>query len=643
MSIRDELILILLVFAAAPMITIGFLGFTHARGSLEEARIAGLESTADLKVEKIEAFFQHLTRDIDSARRLDSVQENLPILANVAGDPLNPAYGKAKEEPDGDLVVIQRTSGLADVLLADVDGRVVYSSNEAHPSAHVGGPLPGPDGKAFEEGKGGVYLGEIFPSQVFPNQFAMVISAPVHGHDGSFVGVIAFQLDMDPLYDFVQETTGLGETGETLIARETEGGALFLNPLRHDPGAALTRQALFGEAQAIPIQEALQGRDGSGQSIDYRGEKVLAVWRHIPSLDWGMVAKIDASEAFESVTNLRDLGLIVGGAILLASVFVAAAVSRTVVRPIRSLEEGARIVGSGNLDHRVGTTTKDEIGRLSRAFDEMTSDLKSVTASRDELDREVRNRLRAEEEREALIAELEGKNAELEQFTYTVSHDLKSPLITITGFLGLLAQDADAGDAERMRADMDRIADAAGHMKELLDELLELSRVGLIVGSPEQIPLGDVAREAVALVEGQAAERDVRVTIATGLPFVYGDRRRVREVLQNLIENAIKFTGEQPSPRVEVGARREDGVTVCYVRDNGMGINPRYHGKVFDLFDQLDQTSEGMGLGLALVKRITEVHGGRVWVESEGLGHGSTFCFTLGSNGQAPDVEGARE
>jgi signal transduction histidine kinase len=114
-------------------------------------------------------------------------------------------------------------------------------------------------------------------------------------------------------------------------------------------------------------------------------------------------------------------------------------------------------------------------------------------------------------------------------------------------------------------------------------------------------------------------------------------------VLQNLIENAIKFTGEQPGPRIEVGARREDGETVCYVRDNGMGINPRYHGKVFDLFDQLDSTSEGTGLGLALVKRIAEVHGGRVWVESEGLGHGSTFCFTLGSNGQGPDGEGAQE
>ena len=124
--------------------------------------------------------------------------------------------------------------------------------------------------------------------------------------------------------------------------------------------------------------------------------------------------------------------------------------------------------------------------------------------------------------------------------------------------------------------------------------------------------------------------------VADGLPVVFGDRLRIGEVLQNIIENAAKFMGDEPNPRVEIGGLQRDGESVCFVRDNGMGIDPRYDQKVFNIFDKLDQTTTGTGIGLALVKRIVEVHGGRVWVESEGLGHGSTFYFTLPAKGAAP-------
>jgi len=108
-----------------------------------------------------------------------------------------------------------------------------------------------------------------------------------------------------------------------------------------------------------------------------------------------------------------------------------------------------------------------------------------------------------------------------------------------------------------------------------------------------------------------------------------GDRPRLLEVLQNLLDNAVKFMGAQPQPCVHIGMRREGAETVCYVRDNGIGIAPRYHAQIFGLFERLDVASDGTGIGLTLVKRIIEVHGGRLWVESAGEGHGSTFCFTL--------------
>jgi signal transduction histidine kinase len=251
---------------------------------------------------------------------------------------------------------------------------------------------------------------------------------------------------------------------------------------------------------------------------------------------------------------------------------------------------------------------------------------------------DITARKRAEGEQDSLIAELEARNAELERFTYTVSHDLKSPLITIKGFLGFLEQDAIKGDVERVRADVTRIANAADKMQRLLDELLELSRIGRIVNPPEAVPLTELAREAVDMLSGRLTEHGVAVDIAPDLPLVYGDRQRLNEVLENLVDNAVKFMGDQPEPLVEIGARQDGAETVIYVRDNGGGIDPRYQDKVFGLFEKLDADSEGSGIGLAIVRRIVEVHGGRIWVESEGAGQGSAFCFTLqGGDGAMRD------
>ncbi len=236
---------------------------------------------------------------------------------------------------------------------------------------------------------------------------------------------------------------------------------------------------------------------------------------------------------------------------------------------------------------------------------------------------------RAEKQREGLIRELEEKNGELERFTYTVSHDLKSPLVTIRGFIGLLRQDAVDGNAQGLEEDLRYIESAAEKMSRLLDELLSLSHVGRKEGTAEEVDLGDLAREARALVDGSISDHGVEVVIAPDLPRLVAERGRIVEVFQNLLENAAKYMGGQTAPRVEVGTRRDDGETVYYVRDNGVGIAPEYHETVFGLFERLDSDSDGTGIGLALAKRVVEVHGGRIWVESEGVGTGSTFCFTL--------------
>ena len=235
----------------------------------------------------------------------------------------------------------------------------------------------------------------------------------------------------------------------------------------------------------------------------------------------------------------------------------------------------------------------------------------------------------SEREREGLIAELETKNAELEQFSYTVSHDLKSPLLTIKGFLGLLERDVESGDMQMVRADLGRIRNAADRMQVLLRDLLKLSQVGRIGGPDEIVNLQMVVAEVMDTLAGTIDDQ-IELRIAPSLPIVRGDRTRLVQVFQNLLENALKFLGDQPKPVVEIGHTEVGELVTLFVRDNGIGIEPRYHERIFSLFERLDSAGDGTGVGLALSKRIIEHHGGQIWVDSPGQPQaGTTFSFTL--------------
>ena len=232
-------------------------------------------------------------------------------------------------------------------------------------------------------------------------------------------------------------------------------------------------------------------------------------------------------------------------------------------------------------------------------------------------------------ERKRQEKELSEKNLELERFTYTVSHDLKSPLVTVKTFLGYLEQDMLTPDAERIKQDVGYMRTAADKMGRLLDELLNLARVGRKSNPPVRITFQELAREAVRLVAGRISTSRAEVQVADASVVLEGDRPRLVEIWQNLVENACKFMGDQPKPRVEIGVEQRGAETVFFVRDNGEGIDPRYHDKVFSLFEKLNPKVEGTGMGLALVKRVVDLYKGRIWVESDGPGRGANFLFTL--------------
>ncbi|MBL8050844.1 MAG: GHKL domain-containing protein [Anaerolineales bacterium] len=269
---------------------------------------------------------------------------------------------------------------------------------------------------------------------------------------------------------------------------------------------------------------------------------------------------------------------------------------------------------------------------VSRFGVALRTSLHSSLQRENELRNEIATRKKIETHRETLIQELEANNAELEQFTYTVSHDLRSPLVTIKGFLGMLQKAIEENQQEKITDNIQRISNAADKMETMLAELLELSRIGRVLNTKVRVSIAEVTKEAIELLDAQIAEKNIQIKIADDLPTVFADYVRLREVMQNLIDNAIKYSSLHPNPMIEIGVKKLGEEEFIFVKDNGIGIAPQYQKKIFGLFEKLDASTEGTGIGLALVKRIVEWHGGKIWVESAGEGKGATFYFTILEN-----------
>lgn len=237
-------------------------------------------------------------------------------------------------------------------------------------------------------------------------------------------------------------------------------------------------------------------------------------------------------------------------------------------------------------------------------------------------------RKRAEENIRRVNEQLWRKNEEMEQFVYSVSHDLKSPLVTVTGFVGMLKEDLAQGDAQSAADSVERIERATRRMSALINDLLQLSRIGRVEIDRETVSLDEVVADLSHDLADRFRTHRAELKVQGPLPEISADRSRVVEVLDNLLSNALKYGCETPRAVITVGAERDDVEVRVFVRDQGPGIPQEYQAKIFQPFQRLDNRTQGTGVGLAIVEKIMRTHGGRAWVESES-GHGSTFWLAF--------------
>jgi light-regulated signal transduction histidine kinase (bacteriophytochrome) len=249
---------------------------------------------------------------------------------------------------------------------------------------------------------------------------------------------------------------------------------------------------------------------------------------------------------------------------------------------------------------------------------------------------------------EQRTAELSASNEELESFTYSVSHDLRAPLRHVDGYAQMLEEEFGAQMPTEAQRFIKKIRQGSENMRQLVDDLLNLSHLGKLELSSQLSPLKTLAEEVVYDLKSETAGRHIEWVVGD-LPATECDAGLMRQVFANLFANAVKYTRPRAEARIEIGRRSVDGETAIFVRDNGVGFNMKYAHKLFGVFQRLHRSEEfeGTGVGLATVARIIRRHGGRVWAEGE-LNHGATFFFTLpglshppaaASNGHAQPAE----
>lgn len=603
MKIFPKLLISFLLLSLLPIVLFSIFVYRTIYTMTINEEIHVISELAKTQIRSVTQFFDHLEEDA--------------MTVAYSNDVLNLFQGKP-DEAHAYLKYALDQYGLGDIFLIKNDGEVIYSFQNA---IAVGTNL-----------NSGIYefteLAKVFRQSATllePTYSAFEYFSPTKKPvvflsvpiliKGSLIGVFAVEIPAEKIYYFFENYTGLGETGETLVGKKEGNTALFVNRLRHRPDSAFKFSVNLGDNFAFPIQNAVEGRSGSGISVDYREEKILAVWDYIPYLQLGIVIKIDLNEVLKPVRAIFKIITYFIFAIIISVVGVVIYLSNSISKPIQKLQEGMAIVGAGDLNYHVGTDANDEIGYLSRAFDQMVKNLKHSMTSIDNLNEEIARRKEAEEARSNLFA--------------MASHELRGPIGPINELLKIILQ----GRAGEVNPEQKKLLSAAQHsasrLLKVINDILDFRKleVGQMKYTMSMGNLNETLKQAEHMIQDVVKEKglQLKLELQPDLPNTLFDPDRLLQVVTNLINNALNFTG---SGSITLKSSQVNGEVRIEVTDTGVGIAKEDIPKLFKEFSQVGQNIGGTGLGLAICKMIIKDHGGKIWVESE-KGKGSSFIFTL--------------
>jgi signal transduction histidine kinase len=630
--IFTQLMLWFVVLALAPLGVSTYLNYRASSELLRQEIVNGLEAIAVRQGQQIENYLREKENNLMAIAYGSITEDALRDLADAKalGGSGGVAFRVVENRYRGAFERFRDGAGLAEIYLISPKGQVLFSTQHAR---DFGSDLRQPP--LSETGLGKVYSDALTMLGTEQSDFdffdpdgkpAAFIAAPVLS-SGLLRGVVAVQLSSEEINRVVNDYTGLGRTGEMVVATRRGNDAILLTPTRHRPDAAFNLRIPLGSSYATALQESVQGHHGAGFFTDYRGKRVIGVWRYVPYLRWGIVVKIDADEAFAPVARLGRLAMFIGTATLLAAALAAWIAARSFSKPIEQLTGAVHDVASGNLERTVSIPSHNEIGDLAADFNRMTAQLREMYETMEE-----KVRLRTAE---LALARDQAEEASRTKsaFLANMSHELRTPMNAIIGYSEILIEEAADSGHSAYIPDLEKILNAARHLLTLINDILDISKIeaGKMTIYYEDFDAAETVRDVASTIL-PAAEKNgnsLEVIIAKSPCPVRSDAVKLRQTLLNLLSNAAKFTR---NGRIEIASTCDSEWLEIAVKDTGIGLTAEQIGGLFQVFNQADNSTTrkygGTGLGLAISRRFCRMLGGDITVTSK-LGSGSTFTVRL--------------
>ncbi len=588
--------------------------YITAKKNLEDRIYAHLRTTAQSRANHIETYFKGHKQTVELLAQGVIFKELLSTSKEA------PEYKQKLERVNKRINnVIEVHKEIFKVCLLDKNGIVVASTDKACLESNRCNK------KTFLRAKEASYIGSIHICEL-SGRPAQDIAAPVL-FNGESPGVIIVDIDVKQLFAITLDRTGLGETGKIYLVNK-EG--YMITPLRFKRDTFLKQKVdtvNFRNCLSMAKHPKMHiGHKPVDVFPDYRGVNVLGTHEYLPEMQWSLLAEIDEKEALAPLAKIKTLFVTTMTFVPIAAWLIGIFVSKLISGPIHKLHSGTEVIGKGNLDYKVGTDAKNEIGQLSRAFDNMTNNLKRSTTSIDNLNKEITERKKAELKQDELLKKVDNINKELKEFASIVSHDLKAPLRGIKTLASWILSDCADKLGDQANEQMNLLLERVERMYHLIEGALQYSRAGRVEGQRKQVNLNNFVPEIIDMV---VPPENITVTIKNELPVIECEETHIMQVFQNLLSNAIKYM-DKPQGWIKVGCVEQDGFWKFSVADNGPGIEEKHFENIFKIFQALPTSPDfqGTGVGLTVAKKIVELYDGKIWVESK-VSEGSTFFFTL--------------
>lgn len=631
-SIKIQLISYICLLTTVPLLFVCVVGYYSSKSAIEQRMIEQLTSIADLKKSELNNWLEERLTDtsviarnkvlaaaatslLQQRRRFESIDE---LRKSEAGR-IN--YERILDN----LHVLKQFYKHYNVIsiIDGANGEVVIST------------YPGIVGKTLSSfgsyidtlGKKEVAVKDIYTSEL-TDQNCMTYFCPVCMTDtitleSSDIIIGAILLDVNvknSVEPVIRNWPGMGTTGETLLVRREGNTIVYLNDLRHKEGAALQFISPIHSTLDIPSVLSSGGEEGIKESVDYRNVPVLSAYRHIPVLNWGLVAKQDLTEAFAPVEKLKNRVVVLIFVCITVVIALGVSFTNRITQPLLQLAQGAKAIGSGNLDHRISILSENEVGLLAKEFNHMAAKLKESYSN---LEQKVEERtaqlLRAE--RLAAVGELAAE----------VAHEINNPLGGLQNFASMIEHEPENVPQTKKYATL--MLEGLKRVELIVKRLLTFSRPYTLRISENNINV--VINNSLEFVEHRIEPSLVRIhkELNESLPMVFIDVDHVSMVFINMMVNALESMPDGGTLTIKTDTcKRHEGCVTVYISDTGCGIQGEIMDKIFEPFftTKNKEGEKGLGMGLAISKRIIEDHRGEIRIGSN-VGEGTTFQVCLPS------------